>query len=277
MRSPVSSLTIQVVQHVDGDDRRAALAAAVRQASGGTDLVVLPYLGAAPPFWTRQDRAGYSYAERPPARTVDVVRQTARERAVAAAVSCYEVVAEGVFYASVTLIGADGEIVGTYRQAHAVNRPGWHEQLFFQPGTTGGFPIFTVGSARLGFLLGGDLWVPEAARLLALGGADVIVAIAGLPMTPFREANAIARVRAIENGNVVVLANRLGDGVLVGMSQIYDPEGELIESVEMGQPFGVARIDVKRLAIQRQRGQALNLRRPRLYGSLASGEEGALP
>ena len=191
---------------------------------------------------------------------------------MAVAVSYYEVVGEGVFYSTVALIAPDGSNAGTYRQTHALNRPGQHEQFFFQPGTTGGVPVFTVGGARVGFLLGGDLWVPEAARLLALGSAEVLVAITGTPAADAGLATALARVRAAENGRACVLASRAGEG-LAGRSMAVDPDGTPIAEAGPEDSWLVAPLDLAAFADRRRFGDPLRLRRPRLYGRLAHGDE----
>jgi N-carbamoylputrescine amidase len=253
-------------------DRRAAMAAAVMAAPSGADLVVLPFLGANTYLPASLDRAGYRYAERAPFPTVEAVAVAAREREVAVAVSLYEAAGEGVFFSSLALIGPAGTVVGTYRQAHAINLPQQHEQLFFQPGTSG-FPVFPLGETTVGFLLGGDLWVPEAARVLALGGAAVLVAIVAEPARHGSLAIALARARAAENGCAVVVASRTGHG-LAGRSMAFDAAGAPIAECGPDEPAMVAAIDLLGLETSRRGGTPLTARWPRLYGALTGrGEE----
>jgi N-carbamoylputrescine amidase len=255
------------------DERRAALADEVTTVRRGVDLVVLPYFGAIPYLPASLDRGEFRYAERAPFPTVEAARAAAREREVAVAVSFYEAAGEGVFYSSLALVDTTGVVVGTYRQAHAINLPGQHEQLYVQPGTSG-FPVFALGGTRVGFLLGGDLWVPEAARLLALRGAEVLVAIVAEPKGSAGLAIAMARVRAAENGCAVVLASRAGDG-LAGRSMAFDAAGAPVAESGPDEPVMVATIDLLRLRTYRRSGTPLRARWPRLYGMLtAGGEEG---
>ena len=253
-------------------DRRTAMADAAAAAPDGADLVVLPYLGAIPYVPATLDRAGYAHAERPPYATVEAVRRAMQRRESAVAVSFYEVVGEGVFYSSLALLAGDGTSAGTYRQGHALNRPGQHEQLFFQPGTTPTAPVFRVGAVQVGFLLGGDLWVPEAARLLALGGAEVIVAVTAAPATDGGLAAAMARVRAAENGRAVVLALRAGPG-LDGRGMAFDPDGRPLAAGNPEEPWFLVSLERGVLADHRRRDDPLRLRRPHLYRTLVRGEE----
>ena len=262
-----------VVAQVPGaaGDRRAAISDAAGAAPDGADLVVLPYLGAIPYVPAALDRAGYGHAERLPYATVEAVRRAVQRREATVAVSFYEVVAEGVFYSSLAVIAADGTTAGTYRQAHALNRPRQHEQLFFQPGTTRTAPVFRIGEVRVGFLLGGDLWVPEAARLLALGGAEVIVGVTATRSADGGLAAAMARVRAAENGRAVVLASRAGHG-LDGRGMAFGPDGEPLAEGNPEEPWFLVPVDLGMLADHRRRDDPLRMRRPHLYRSLVHGD-----
>ncbi len=237
----------------------------------GVDLVILPYLGAAKWFLGEPDRKGYAQAERAPSRTLHAAIAGATTRRTPVIVSFYEVVAEGTFYATAAVIDADGTITGSYRQAHAVNKPGWHEQLYFQPGTSGGFPVITVRGARIGLLLGSDLWAPEAARLLALEGAEIIVSLVRLREADARLAEQLASARAIENVCAVILANR-------GLEAIaFNTTGEFVKSASERNSQASIAIDIAELRERQHSHDSLPLRRPAIYGGLSRGEEEALP
>jgi len=260
------------VSELDRDSAiEARIDSAIQSAPIDADLVVLPYLGSSSWFLDQPDRKGYAQAERSPTRTMTAACSSAKLKGVAVVVSFYEAVAEGTFYSSGAVIDADGSLIGTFRQAHGVNQPGWHEQLYFQPGTTGSFPVFGVSGVKLGLLLGSDLWAPEAARLLALGGAEIIVALVCLRDIHARQAEQLAAARAIENGCTVVLANRGVRPATIG------PEGKALTS----QP-GRSDLTTFTVALAKQREQTrafnpLASRRPAIYGGLARGNEGALP
>lgn len=264
------SWTIATV--TDLDHESPDLAAAVRDSPGGIDLIVLPFLGAAPYLPASLDRSGLHHAERPPYRTVQRVAAAAKTRGISVVMPFYEVVGEGVRYSTAVLIASDGAVEQTYRQAHAVNRPGQHEQLFFQPGTLG-FPVATMGEHRLGMLLGGDLWVPEAARLLALGGANLLLAI-GAASAVDRELTAVlARARAAENGRPLLLALR-GHSDIQGLTLFFGADG-VERPTEAGTGYAIATLDQDDLRPANPATDPLRLRRPRLYESLAHGDENA--
>jgi N-carbamoylputrescine amidase len=275
-----TAFRVAVVKRPPGGDRRAALAEAVRDTEEGVDLVVLPYLGAYPHFWGTLDRAGYRYAERAPIPTIEVVREAARRRGIAVAVSFYEAVGEGVFYATVALVGPDGEVQGTYRQAHALNWEGHREQLYFQPGTSGRFPVFAVGSARVGFLLGGDLWVPEAARILALDGADLLIALTGIETgddtVNDQDAMYLVIARALENCCALVAANHASDAV-DGWAYLANGNGAIATRSRAEDRVHTVEVDLALIDRLRQTRSPIRLRRPRLYGPLTARDEGPLP
>jgi N-carbamoylputrescine amidase len=262
------TFTIGVLDHIEPVP---AYENVIGEAPGNVDLLVLPYLGANPYFLAAADRRGYSHAERSPSRTLQAAVSGAMRRNVATVVSYYEAVGEGVFYATAAVIDRDGSIRGTYRQSHALNKPGWHEQLYFQPGTSGGFPVFEVGAAKIGLLLGSDLWVPEAARLLALSEADVIIAQVSLESADNDLANTLATARAIENGRAVLIANRAGE------SKAFDPFGSPVTFGPKPGGWSTVAIDIEEQRHRLLVHDPLRTRRPAIYGNLVRGGEGALP
>ena len=143
-----------------------------------------------------------------PSETIELLRPVIAAKGIPTLVSTYDVLGEGVFYSTVRLIDGDGEIRTEYRQAHALNLPNHHERLFFQPGTTGHFPLFDVNGVQIGLLLGGDLWVPESARSLALAGADALICMGAFAGELESKARTLAEARSIENGIPVLLANQ---------------------------------------------------------------------
>jgi predicted amidohydrolase len=169
-----------------------------------------------------------------------------------------------VFYSTVRLIDGNGEIRTEYRQAHALNFPRHHERLFFQPGTTGGFPLFDVNGVQIGLLLGGDLWIPEIARCLALAGAEALVCVGAFTGEVESNARTLAEARSIENGIPILLANRERDSIAFG---------PVDASPAIGVEHGWSTIT---LPIAKPVDDPLMMRRPRLYSALAHGEEGTL-
>jgi predicted amidohydrolase len=267
-RKSALTFTIGVLEHIEfiPDIEKVIVEAPV-----DVDLLVLPYLGAYPNFYSEADRRGYSHAERSPSQTLQLAVSGAKRRNVATVVSYYEAVGEGVFYATAAVIDRDGSIRGTYRQSHALNKPGWHEQLYFQAGTSGGFPVFKIGPATIGLLLGSDLWVPEAARLLALSGADLMIANLYLHGSDRDQGKTLATARAIENGRAVLLANRAGE------SAAFDTFGKPLNLGVNHGGWSTLAIDLEEQRNRLLVLDPLRMRRPAIYGDLVRGDEGALP
>jgi predicted amidohydrolase len=267
-RRSAPEFTIGILDHIEFiPDIEKVIA----EAPGNVDFLVLPYLGANPNFLSEADRRGYSHAERSPSRTLQAAVSGAKRRNVTTVVSYYEVVGEGVFYATAAIIDRHGSIRGTYRQSHALNKPGWHEQLYFQPGTSGGFPVFEVGAAKIGLMLGSDLWVPEAARLLALGGADLMIAQLYLHGSDRNQGKTLATARAIENGRAVLLANRAGESLAL------DAFGSPLKLGLKPSGWSTLSIDLEEQRSRLRVQDPLRMRRPAIYGDLVRGDEGALP
>jgi predicted amidohydrolase len=226
---------------------------------------VLPYQAVSTPFWQELDRAnGFAFAERPTFKTIEYLLPIIAMKGIPTLITTYDVIGEGVFYSTVRVLDGYGEIRTEYRQAHALNLPGHHERLFFQPGTTGDFTLFTVNGIRIGLLLGGDLWVPEIARCLAIAGVDVLIGIGAFAGEVESKARKLAEARSIEEGLPVLLANREREPIAFGPVAV-DPE--------INDESGWSRIS---LPISKPADDPLLMRRPRLYSALASGDEGAL-
>jgi predicted amidohydrolase len=241
--------------------RRIQLANLIAMAPD-SDLLVLPYLASYPPFWTVIDRAGgFLYGERSPFPTVGAISPAVAARGIRTLATVFEVVAEGVFYASAVMIDHDGTSRVVYRQQHAINEPGWHERLYFQPGDISDLPLIDVRGLQLGLMLGGDLWVPEAARVLRLAGAQGLLAVLGVPESYSAQASAIAQVRSIENGIPVVWSggSSLGIESLVPGNELIDPSGT----------WNVFALDIAGIQASLSRNDPLALRRPSLYSALS--------
>ena len=170
-------------------------------------------------------------------------------------------------YNSAALIGPDG-FIGKYRKSHLF----FEEKLFFSSGDTG-FKVFDIGISRLGIMICYDWWFPEAARTLALSGADIICHPANLVLTGCHKA---MQTRSLENAVFSVTANRIGAEArggrdelkFTGKSQMVDPAGQVILSLDSDQE-GIAVIDID---VSRARDKSITSmndrfmdRRPELY------------
>lgn len=226
-----------------------------------SDLLVLPYLASYPAFWTTIDRAGgFVYGERTPFPTVKAISSAITARGIRTLATVFEVVAEGVFYATAVMIDPDGTNRPIYRQQHAVNEPGWHERLYFQPGDNAEIPLIDVRGLSVGLMLGGDLWAPEAARVLRIAGARALLALAGIPDNYLAQAKAIARVRSIENGIPLIWSGGPSVGIETALSG-SDPR------LQAG-TWNVFELDPIAIQAGLNNNDPLAIRRPRLYSSL---------
>lgn len=214
---------LAAIQMAMTDDPAANTAAAldrVRMASAqGAQVVVLPELFRTPYFCQREDPAFFDLAEPVPGPTTALFANAARELGVAVVVPLFERRAPGVHHNSAAVIDADGRIAGLYRKAHIPDDPGYYEKYYFAPGDTG-FRAFPTRFGRIGVVVCWDQWFPEAARLTAMAGADVIVAPTAIGWHPREIADpgpqqldawrTVQRGHAIANGVPWVAVNRVG-------------------------------------------------------------------
>lgn len=219
-----SRLTIGCVQQACGSDDPAVNLEAsfmgVRQAARqGAELVLLPELHTGPYFCQTEDCSRFDLAEPIPGPTVDALGTLARELRVVIVASLFERRAPGLYHNTAVVLEKDGSIAGKYRKMHIPDDPGYYEKFYFTPGDLGFTPIDTsVG--RLGVLVCWDQWYPEAARLMALAGAELLLYPTAIGWNPDDEAAeqqrqleawiTIQRGHAIANGLPVIVSNRIG-------------------------------------------------------------------
>ena len=216
-------LTVALVQQACGSSREANLDASIRAireaASQGAELILLPELHLGPYFCQVEDTANFELAEPIPGPTCDSLGTIARELGVVIVGSLFERRAPGLYHNTAVVLERDGSLVGKYRKMHIPDDPGYYEKFYFTPGDLGFRPIETsVG--RLGILVCWDQWYPEAARLMALAGADLLLYPTAIGWNPDdkadeqeRQLNAwvtIQRGHAIANGLPVLACNRIG-------------------------------------------------------------------
>ena len=244
----------------------------VREAAeAGAAVVVLPALFETPYFCKTQEEKLLGLA-RPVEENgvVDRFAQLASELGVVLTISLYE--ADGpVAYASAVMIDADGAVLGTHRQAHVPQRPGRAERFYFAPG--GGFRAWDTAHGRFGIGLGHDARFPEAARAMALMGAEAL-------LFPVAEVDAsfgtILAGHALANAVPVVAANRTGfeaqrdvEATFPGGSAILGAGGERLADVGADEGIALAAIDLDEARDLRRASGLFGDRRPDLYGRLA--------
>jgi len=211
--------------------------AAARQ---GAQIVCLQELFRSQYFCQTEDTELFKLAETIPGPTTDELSKVARKKKIVIVASIFEKRAAGVYHNTAVILNADGTIAGKYRKMHIPDDPLYYEKFYFTPGDLG-FKSHDTSYGKVGALVCWDQWFPEAARLTALSGAQILfypTAIGWLPNED-QEVNeaqhsaweTIQRAHAIANGVYVVAVNRVGpEGKLNfwGQSFVSDPFGRVI-------------------------------------------------
>jgi N-carbamoylputrescine amidase len=280
------SLSIAVVQCALASDRAdnvARVESLVREAAGrGAKIVVTPELFEGRYFPQTEDERAFDLAAPLDGHpTISRMQRVARELGVVLPVSFFERAGQS-FYNSVAVIDGDGTLLGVYRKSHIPDGPGYEEKFYFRPGDTG-FRVWSTRHGSVGVGICWDQWFPEAARAMALGGAEVLVyptAIGSEPNAPEEDTQKpwrrVMLGHAVANAMPVAAANRIGveDALtFYGSSFICDQRGDL--EAELGRDEeGVALASFDREALRRYRAiwGFFRDRRPELYGRLAHDE-----
>ena len=215
-------------------------------ADRGAQLIVLQELHNSLYFCQVEDVNNFDLAEPIPGPSTEFFGALAREKGVVIVTSLFERRAPGLYHNTAVVIDRDGSIAGKYRKMHIPDDPAYYEKFYFTPGDLGFHPIDTsVG--RLGVLVCWDQWYPEAARLMALAGADLLIYPTAIgyessdtPEEQQRQREAwttVQRGHAVANGLPVVTVNRVGfepdpsgqtQGIQFwGSSFVAGPQGEL--------------------------------------------------
>lgn len=284
--------TALIQQHntADREDNRHRLAERIRTAAAdGAELIVLQELHDGLYFCQTEDVDIFDQAEPIPGPGTDFYAELARELSVVIVTSLFEKRAAGLYHNTSVVLERDGSIAGVYRKMHIPDDPGYYEKFYFTPGDLGFHPIETsVG--RLGVLVCWDQWYPEAARLMALAGAELLIYPTAIGYDDRddgdeqeRQRNAwqlMMRGHAVANGLPVIAVNRVGReqapgedpeaGITFwGTSFAVGPQGEMLtqlptdeESVE------VIDIDLKRCELVRRWWPFLRDRRIDHYADL---------
>ncbi len=205
----------------------------------GAKIVCLQELYRTPYFCHTEDSKNFDLAEKIPGPSTDAFSKLAKLSKTVIIASLFEKRASGVYHNTAVVIDADGKILGKYRKMHIPDDPGFYEKFYFTPGDLD-FQTFQTRYAKIGVLICWDQWFPEAARLTALQGAEILfypTAIGWKPEEPEETKSyhsaweTIQRSHAIANGVYVAAVNRVGqEGELKfwGSSFVADPFGALV-------------------------------------------------
>ena len=273
---------IQQHNSADREDNKRRLAEKIRKvAQQGAELVVLQELHNGLYFCQEENVDTFDQAEPIPGPSTEFYGALAKELGVVIVTSLFERRATGLYHNTAVVLEKDGTIAGKYRKMHIPDDPGYYEKFYFTPGDLGFEPIQTsVG--RLGVLVCWDQWYPEAARLMALAGAELLIYPTAIGYDPNdtkdeqeRQRMAwqtVQRGHAVANGLPVVTVNRVGDedGVpFWGTSFVAGPQGELLYEAPTDQEAeAVVEVDMQRSEQVRRWWPFLRDRRIEAYNDI---------
>jgi N-carbamoylputrescine amidase len=249
-----SSLIVSAVQQPCNKDRQTNLDFSIAKiheaAEANADLVVLPELHLGPYFCQNEDFNHYNLAQPITGPTTDILSTVAKKLSIVIVSTIFEKRAPGLFHNTAVVFDRDGSIAGKYRKMHIPDDPGYYEKYYFTPGDLGFKPIET-SIGKLGVLICWDQWFPEAARLMALAGAELLIypTAIGWDNNDNKEEQqrqldawiTIQRSHAVANGIPVIACNRIGfeqspdsaAGInFWGNSFIAGPQGEIIKQAD---------------------------------------------
>lgn len=252
------SCTENISENVDKAEHYTRQAAA-----DGANIIALQELFNTIYFCRETDRKFFDWAETIPGPLSDRFSKLAADLGVVLLMPYFEKQSPGIYYNSLVVIEKDGSILGTYRKMHIPDDPGFYEKYYFTPGDNG-FRVFDTSFGKIGTLICWDQWFPEAARLAALQGAEILVyptAIGTLPDESDTDKNQfmdawkiIQRSHAIANGCFVMSINRTGQEggtSFWGNSFIAGPFGEMLQ--EAGEKEGYIKVNIDLNLIEEQR------------------------
>jgi N-carbamoylputrescine amidase len=229
----------------------------------GANVILLQELFTSLYFCQTVDESHFDLAEEIPGPTTGKLQALAKELNVVIVASLFERRAAGLYHNTAAVIDADGTYLGKYRKMHIPEDPGFHEKYYFTPGDLG-YRVFETKYLRIGVLICWDQWYPEAARITATMGADLLVyptAIGGLARESDQEMNefidaweVIHRSHAVANGVYVASINRTGtegDIRFWGDSFVAGPFGKVLARAGSGEQ--ILYCDIDPAAIEKQR------------------------
>lgn len=265
----------------DSASNQAKAIAGIRAAAQkGAQIICLQELYRSLYFCQQFDESHFELAETMDGQTVEQLRGLARELNVVIIASLFEKRADGLYHNTAVVIDADGANLGIYRKSHIPDDPGFYEKYYFTPGDTG-YKVFNTRYGRIGVLICWDQWYPEAARITALKGAQILfypTAIGTLPnedaevKSEFMQAwETIQRSHAVANGCFVASVNRVGteDNITFwGDSFVCGPFGKYLAKAGADEEILVAECDLSLIDSQRRAWPYLRDRRIDNYGDI---------
>lgn len=285
-------LKVGIIQQAcseDKDDNRARIAAkAAKLAADGAQLVVLQELHDTHYFCQHENIELCALAEPIPGEATDFYSKVARDNGIVLVTSLFERRAPGLYHNTAVVFETDGSIAGKYRKMHIPDDPAYYEKFYFTPGDLGFNPIHT-SLGKLGVLVCWDQWYPEAARMMALAGAEILIYPTAIGWESSDEDGekarqhdawvTIQRGHAIANGLPVVAVNRVGfekdpTGLTAGIqfwgtSFVAGPQGEFLFKADDSETTAIVDVDLTRSEHVRRWWPFLRDRRIDAYDELS--------
>lgn len=222
-------------------------------ASQGAQLVLLQELHTSLYFCQSEDTSQFDLAESVPGPSTATLGEIAKELNIVIVASLFERRASGLYHNTAAVLDSDGSLAGIYRKMHIPDDPGFYEKFYFTPGDLGFHPVAT-SLGKLGVLVCWDQWFPEAARLMTLAGADMLLYPTAIGWDPADTADeqqrqldawiTVQRAHAIANGIPVLVCNRTGFEAAPGSPQqgiqfwgnsfVCGPQGEMLTQAPSG-------------------------------------------
>jgi len=286
----MSTTTLGLLQHACVSDlaanREKTLALVERAAKRGAKIICTQELFASEYFCQSEDYKNFALAEKIPGPSTQAFQKLAKKHKVVIVASLFERRTHGVYHNTAAIIDADGSLLGIYRKAHIPDDPLFYEKFYFTPGDTG-FRAWQTKYAKIGVLICWDQWYPEAARLTALQGAEIIFYPTAIGWHPREKAKlgakqhgaweTIQRSHAVANGCYVASVNRIGheapaggDGIeFWGQSFVAGTSGELLAKASADkEEIVLAEVDLAQIDDTRTHWPFLRDRRIDAYGEL---------
>lgn len=291
MNSPAAETTVNLglIQTACSADPAAnlkrTLAAVERAAKEGAQIISTQELFRSQYFCQSEDHAHFQLAEPVPGPTTEAFQKLAQTHQVVVIASLFEKRAAGVYHNTAAIIDADGALLGLYRKMHIPDDPLYYEKFYFTPGDLG-FRAWQTRYGRIGVLICWDQWYPEAARLTALAGAEILFYPTAIGWHPAEKAEhgrqqhasweMIQRSHAIANGCYVAATNRVGHEKLSGegiefwgQSFVSGPSGEIVAKATVDkEEILVVPVDLAKVETARTHWPFLRDRRIDAYGDL---------
>ncbi len=286
----MAKVTLGLLQHACSADPAAnlktTLALADQAARRGANIICTQELFRSQYFCQSEDHANFGLAEKIPGPTTDAFRRLAKRRGVVMVASLFERRASGLYHNTAVVIDADGSILGIYRKMHIPDDPLYYEKFYFTPGDTG-FRAWDTRFGKIGVLICWDQWYPEAARLTALQGAEILLYPTAIGWHPAEKKahgalqhgawETIQRSHAVANGCFVAACNRVGhetpaggQGIeFWGQSFVAGTSGQVLARASASEPeLLLVPVDLGQVDETRTHWPFLRDRRIDAYGDL---------